>query len=217
MAAFGGLLVFLGLLAFVVGLVALVRGHLDWARIRSRKAASLLGVAAFGVFVVGGQLLPSPPVQNTAVPASATSTTATTATTLASTTPTSTRPSPAAITTTTAAPTTTAATPATTAPTVTALPAAPPVVAAPVPPPLAPTPRGDFCGAPQNPYGYNYCGRGATVTNPPGDVCTYFICIANFPNGRGYMEECRDSTVSKSGGIRGSCSQHGGDQRAITG
>jgi len=98
-----------------------------------------------------------------------------------------------------------------------AVPAAPPVVVAPIiPPPPAPAPPANLCGAPPNPYGYNYCGRGANVSNPPGDVCTYFTCIANFPNGKGYMEECRDGTVSKSGGIRGSCSQHGGDQRPVT-
>jgi len=99
-----------------------------------------------------------------------------------------------------------------------AVPAAPPVVVAPIiPPPPAPAPPANLCGAPTNPYGYNYCGRGANVSNPPGDVCAYFMCIANFSNGRGYMEECRDGTVSKSGGIQGSCSKHGGDQRAITG
>ncbi len=98
-----------------------------------------------------------------------------------------------------------------------AFPAAPPVAVAPIPPPPQPAPSANLCGAPPNPYGYNYCGRGVNVSNPPGDVCTYFTCIANFPNGKGYMEECRDGTISKSGGIQGSCSKHGGDQRAITG
>ncbi len=89
--------------------------------------------------------------------------------------------------------------------------------APPVQPSTPPAQQVDLCGAPQNPYGYNYCGRGANVTSPPSDVCTYFRCIANFPNGRGYMEECSDGTVSKSGGVRGSCSTHGGDLRAVTG
>jgi hypothetical protein len=93
----------------------------------------------------------------------------------------------------------------------------PQVVVPPIQPPAPPAQQPNLCGAPSNPYGYNYCGRGANVSNPPGDVCTYFMCIANFSNGRGYMEECRDGTVSKSGGIQGSCSKHGGDQRAITG
>lgn len=42
-----------------------------------------------------------------------------------------------------------------------------------------------LCGAPENPYGYNLCGRGSRVTNPPSDICTYFDCIDNFWNGRG--------------------------------
>jgi hypothetical protein len=44
----------------------------------------------------------------------------------------------------------------------------------------------------------------------PDGVCVYFICIGNFFEGRGYMVVCNDNQVSMSGGIQGSCSQHGG-------
>lgn len=74
-----------------------------------------------------------------------------------------------------------------------------------------------LCGAPPNPYGYNYCGAGATETSPPADICQYFSCIPNFDNGTGYMEECRDGVVSMSGGLRGACSHHGGEQVSVEG
>jgi hypothetical protein len=78
------------------------------------------------------------------------------------------------------------------------------------PPPPAPT-----CGAPANPYGYNFCHRGAVVFNPPQDICSYFNCIASFSNGSGYMEQCADDTYSMSGGRRGACSSHGGEQQPV--
>jgi hypothetical protein len=71
-----------------------------------------------------------------------------------------------------------------------------------------------LCGAPANPYGYNFCG-GATISNPPSDICSYLSCIANFWNGRGYIEQCNDGKFSKSGGIQGSCSYHGGNRRPL--
>jgi hypothetical protein len=72
-----------------------------------------------------------------------------------------------------------------------------------------------LCGAPANPYGYNFCGRGSYVVDPPADVCSYFDCIANFDNGHGHMEECRDHTYSMSGGRSGACSHHGGELRPV--
>lgn len=42
-----------------------------------------------------------------------------------------------------------------------------------------------LCGAPANPYGYNYCGRGTLIRAPKPDVCDYFRCINNFWNGTG--------------------------------
>jgi hypothetical protein len=73
------------------------------------------------------------------------------------------------------------------------------------------------CGAPANPYGYNYCGTGSMKPSPPADICNYFSCIPNFDNGTGYMEECQDGMVSMSGGLRGACSHHGGEQTPVEG
>jgi hypothetical protein len=72
-----------------------------------------------------------------------------------------------------------------------------------------------LCGAPSNPYSYNYCGRGARITNPKPDICLYFDCIPAFGDGVGYMIECQDGMVSMSGGRRGSCSHHGGNRRTV--
>ncbi|GFJ92194.1 hypothetical protein [Phytohabitans rumicis] len=69
--------------------------------------------------------------------------------------------------------------------------------------------------APSNPYGYNYCSRGSRITDPKPDICSYFDCIDNFWNGKGYMIECDDGMVSMSGGRQGSCSYHGGNNRTV--
>jgi hypothetical protein len=71
------------------------------------------------------------------------------------------------------------------------------------------------CGAPANPWGYNFCGRGSYIYNPAADVCSDFSCIANFTNGSGYMIECTDGRYSMSGGRRGACSYHGGEARPV--
>jgi hypothetical protein len=73
-----------------------------------------------------------------------------------------------------------------------------------------------LCGAPPNPYGLNLCGKGHLVYSPPADVCSYFNCIPNFPNGTGYMTECSDGMYSMSGGRQGACSYHGGESTAVT-
>jgi len=75
------------------------------------------------------------------------------------------------------------------------------------PPTAAP---GPLCGAPANPLGLHYCAQGALVLDPPGDICSYFACIPNFPEGRGYVVVCQDGMISRSGGVQGACSQHGG-------
>jgi hypothetical protein len=72
-----------------------------------------------------------------------------------------------------------------------------------------------LCGAPANPYGYNFCGRGSLITNPAPDVCVYFDCIPNFDNGTGYMVECHDAMYSMSGGRQGACSYHDGVWRPV--
>ncbi|MBX5452204.1 MAG: hypothetical protein IRZ24_19230 [Thermogemmatispora sp.] len=78
-------------------------------------------------------------------------------------------------------------------------------------PPPAPTPcPGVNC----NPWGYNF-EPGALIYSPPASFCAYFSCISNFWNGRGYVVECSDGMYSKSGGIRGACSYHGGVWRPL--
>ncbi len=107
----------------------------------------------------------------------------------------------------TPAPTPKPATPAPVAP----KPAAPAPVA-----PKAPAPA-NTCGAPANPWGYNFCG-GSYISNPPGSFCSYFNCIASFwKSTNGYVEQCVDGTFSHSGGRQGSCSYHGGNRQALYG
>jgi len=110
----------------------------------------------------------------------------------------------------------TATIPVTAAPTLTAAALATRDVATQAPPtaPPPPAPAQNLCGAPANPWGYTYCG-GTFISAPPANFCSYFNCIATFANGRGYVIECQDLTLSKSGGISGSCSGHGGNLRAL--
>lgn len=61
---------------------------------------------------------------------------------------------------------------------------------------------------------YTFAG-GSLIYQPPADFCSAYPCIASFWDGRGYVMECHDGTFSLSGGIRGSCSYHGGDWRAL--
>jgi hypothetical protein len=95
-------------------------------------------------------------------------------------------------------------------------PATPAPTAPPTPKPAPPTvaPAKNLCGAPANPWDYSFCA-GSFITAPPANFCNYFNCIASFWNGRGYVMECSDTTYGKSGGISGSCSQHGGNFRAL--
>ena len=149
---------------------------------------------------------PTPSGADATPRAAATTTPAPTATPAATATPTPT-PTPTATPTPTPEPTpvpTPAPTPRPVVPTV-----------APAPPPPPPPPAADTCGAPSNPWGDNFCGNGSLITNPPANFCSYFSCIANFPNGRGYVIQCKDGMFSKSGGIQGSCSYHGGNSRTL--
>src|ERR1700737_410837 len=88
-----------------------------------------------------------------------------------------------------------------------------PVVATPAPaPPVANT-----CGAPSNPWGYNFCG-GNYISSPPSNFCSYFSCIASFwKSTNGYVEQCAEGMYSHSGGRSGSCSSHGGNRQALYG
>lgn len=88
--------------------------------------------------------------------------------------------------------------------------------AAPAPAHTTAAAKPSLCGAPQNPFGYNFCGRGGYIYNAsPTQVCSYFNCIANFGNSDGYMIECNDGTYSTAGGKRGACSYHGGVRRPV--
>jgi len=89
-----------------------------------------------------------------------------------------------------------------------------PVTPIPTLPPPTVAPVANLCGAPANPWGYNFCG-GTTISSPPGSFCNYFSCIANFWNGRGSVMQCSDFMFSLSGGIQGSCSYHGGNYRYL--
>lgn len=77
-----------------------------------------------------------------------------------------------------------------------------------------PTPTPTPCADPCNPWGYNF-SPGNLIYNPNADFCSYFNCISNFWNGRGFVNECQDGSYSKSGGIRGDCSYHGGELRPL--
>jgi hypothetical protein len=82
---------------------------------------------------------------------------------------------------------------------------------APTPPTTTTTskPPPNLCGAPANPYGYNFCG-GTLVYSPAGDICSYLTCAANFWKGDGYVVQCQDDTFSKTGGKQKVCSQDQG-------
>ncbi len=109
-----------------------------------------------------------------------------------------------------------AAQPVQTTPPAPAPPAAQPVQTTPAAPPAPPARLvAATCGAPANPDGYNFCGRGGLIYTFPSDFCDYFDCIANYPNGTGYIDECSDQTYSHSGGRPGACSHHGGELRPV--
>jgi hypothetical protein len=76
--------------------------------------------------------------------------------------------------------------------------------------PLPPEP----CGVYGNPWCYDYDGS-SLIYNPPAAFCSYFPCIPSFWDGRGYVIQCVDGEFSKSGGIQGSCSYHGGNARPL--
>jgi hypothetical protein len=88
------------------------------------------------------------------------------------------------------------------------------------PPPAPPPPpvTFDFCGAPDNPWHYNFCSTniGKYLTSPNSGICSYFNCIPSFwQSTLGYVDECNDGTYSHSGGRQGACSHHGGEMRPL--
>jgi len=201
-----------------IGIVGLLRGSLPRFRVASRASATaalLLGLVGVGTgsALAAAVLTPASPPATTSPPVAA-PTTQSVIPTLAPTTPvprTTVHP-PATRPPTTVAPTK----PATTRPRATVVPTRSATTRPPKPsPPPSTTKPAPLCGAPANPYGYNFCGRGGCVLDPPADVCAYFDCIRNFWNGTGHMEECQDGTYSMSGGRPGSCSHHGGNLRVV--
>ncbi len=80
-------------------------------------------------------------------------------------------------------------------------------------PPAAPP---NTCGAPANPFGYDFCPPASVIYSPPSSFCGYFNCIPSFwDSTKGYVEECHDGTYSHSGGRPGACSYHGGELRPL--
>ncbi len=76
-------------------------------------------------------------------------------------------------------------------------------------------PKPSTCGAPANPWGYNFCG-GSLINSPATAFCSYFNCIPSFwKSTNGYVVQCVDGTYSHSGGRSGACSYHGGVRRAL--
>jgi hypothetical protein len=94
--------------------------------------------------------------------------------------------------------------------------------APPLQPALVPTPTpNQLTGTPTpcpgancNPWGYNFT-PGTLIYVPPATFCSYFSCIHTFTTGHGYVVECKDNMFSKSGGLQGACTFHGGVQRRL--
>jgi len=88
------------------------------------------------------------------------------------------------------------------------------------PRPLSPRPSstptaGPRCGAPENPLGYDFCA-GTRIRRPAAEVCDWFDCVPQFWAGRGYLVQCRDGSVSLTGGRAGACADHRGVRRTIS-
>lgn len=85
------------------------------------------------------------------------------------------------------------------------------------PPPPPPPPSPSLCGAPANPWGYNFCGRGGPIYNPPSNFCVYFNpCVSTFWTATsGYVVQCVSGKWSHSGGVSGACSSNGGVARQL--
>lgn len=194
-----------------------------WTNRHSRRRLAALGLALAMTLVFGGWALASPlpggvvsrgglhanptPKQVAAVPLQSTPTE------LPSTSPNAALPSltPTPVPSPSPSPTPTL-TPTPTPPPATAKPIPPPTQAPPPPPTQAPV---DLCGAPGNPWNYNFCG-GNVIKSPPANFCDYFNCIPSFwKSALGYVDQCVDGTYSHSGGRSGACSSHGGERRPL--
>ncbi|MEV0155967.1 hypothetical protein AB0H57_19800 [Micromonospora sp. NPDC050686] len=78
-----------------------------------------------------------------------------------------------------------------------------------------PSPTGEpRCGAPGNPFGYDFCG-GEKIRKPPRKVCDHFDCAPGFWRGKGWLVQCRDGQYSLNGGRPGVCLRHQGVRRNV--
>ena len=94
-------------------------------------------------------------------------------------------------------------------------------VASPTPTPPSSTPtrtvpsQTNLCGAPPNPWGYNFCS-GNKFEKAPSNFCSYFLCTSTFwTKASGYVEQCVDGQYSNSDGEGKGCAGHGGPWRAL--
>ncbi|GAB3063492.1 hypothetical protein [Micromonospora schwarzwaldensis] len=72
------------------------------------------------------------------------------------------------------------------------------------------------CGAPVNPFGYDFCG-GDRIRKPAAGVCDWFECVPGFWSGRGWLVQCRDGAISRTGGQRDACAGNRGPRRTLFG
>ena len=81
----------------------------------------------------------------------------------------------------------------------------------------SPAPVVNLCGAPSNPWHYNFCGRGGPIYSPAGSFCAYFYpCVSTFWTAtRVYVVRCASGKWSHSGGVSGACSSNGGVSRIL--
>jgi len=77
------------------------------------------------------------------------------------------------------------------------------------PPPPTPT-AVPLCGAPSNPWGYNFCG-GPLINPAPSNFCSYFSCVRSFMSNAGDVVECLDGKYSH----RGECFFNRGEWRSL--
>ncbi|MFI5835038.1 hypothetical protein ACIA5A_15335 [Micromonospora sp. NPDC051300] len=70
------------------------------------------------------------------------------------------------------------------------------------------------CGAPPNPFRYDFCG-GNRIRRPAAGICDWFECVPGFWSGRGWLVQCRDGALSRTGGQRDVCAGHQGLRRTL--
>lgn len=205
------LLILVGLIALVIGVIALLRGHIGWARIPNRHTAVVVSLVAFGVMLAGGALTPTPdatPVSDRILTTSPTASlpTTSTSTTTARKTPTTTA-APTSTTTTTPPPRTTTLTPAPAPAPSTEVAIAPFVPPAPAPPaPSRGTTGGGTSGGGTSGGGWDDCVGG--YINTAGNCIPSPQQAPQAPAGA--TAKCNDGTYSFSQSRRGTCSRHGG-------